>query len=200
MLFRSQARRDNVVVTVHLAQLCQNIPFIFLSSGEVFDGKTGWYSEMKGIFWHSCARCTVTTTLSRRAWAGSCSQAFVRLSAAQWIRRSGFNARIRASTFEVSVSSSSARDSPWTSQAGAHREAVFTTYCPISPAAPVMTARGAMVSHSLTRQLPVFNPVRLIGFLAEPSFSICVVLAVVPFVPDHLAVAFERHDVGRDPV
>ena len=41
----AQARRDNVVVTVHLAQLCQNIPFIFLSSGEVFDGKTGWYSE-----------------------------------------------------------------------------------------------------------------------------------------------------------
>ena len=41
----AQARRDNVVVTVRLAQLCQNIPFIFLSSGEVFDGKTGWYSE-----------------------------------------------------------------------------------------------------------------------------------------------------------
>ena len=41
---------------------------------------------------------------------------------------------------------------------------------------------------------------RLIGFLAEPFFSICVVLAVVPFIPDHLAIAFERHDVGRDPV
>jgi dTDP-4-dehydrorhamnose reductase len=40
-----QARRDNVEVTAHLAQLSQNIPFIFLSSGEVFDGKTGWYSE-----------------------------------------------------------------------------------------------------------------------------------------------------------
>ena len=40
-----QARRDNVEVTAHLAQLCQDIPFIFLSSGEVFDGKTGWYSE-----------------------------------------------------------------------------------------------------------------------------------------------------------
>ena len=43
-----QARRDNVEVTAHLAQLCQNIPFIFLSSGEVFDGKTGWYSETDG--------------------------------------------------------------------------------------------------------------------------------------------------------
>ena len=32
-------------VTAHLAQLSQNIPFIFLSSGEVFDGKIGWYSE-----------------------------------------------------------------------------------------------------------------------------------------------------------
>ena len=40
-----QARRDNVEVTVHLAQLSQNIPFIFLSSGEVFDGKIGWYRE-----------------------------------------------------------------------------------------------------------------------------------------------------------
>jgi dTDP-4-dehydrorhamnose reductase len=35
----------NVEVTAHLAQLSQDIPFIFLSSGEVFDGKTGWYSE-----------------------------------------------------------------------------------------------------------------------------------------------------------
>lgn len=40
-----QARRINVEVTAHLAQLTQGIPFIFLSSGEVFDGKTGWYSE-----------------------------------------------------------------------------------------------------------------------------------------------------------
>jgi dTDP-4-dehydrorhamnose reductase len=40
-----QARRINVEVTAHLAQLSQDIPFIFLSSGEVFDGRTGWYSE-----------------------------------------------------------------------------------------------------------------------------------------------------------
>ena len=40
-----QAHRDNVEVTAHLAQLSKDIPFIFLSSGEVFDGKTGWYSE-----------------------------------------------------------------------------------------------------------------------------------------------------------
>ena len=31
--------------TAHLAQLSQDIPFIFLSSGEVFDGRTGWYGE-----------------------------------------------------------------------------------------------------------------------------------------------------------
>lgn len=42
----AQARRINVEATTHLAQLSHNIPFIFLSSGEVFDGKTGWYSEM----------------------------------------------------------------------------------------------------------------------------------------------------------
>ena len=40
-----KARRINVEATAHLAQLSQDIPFIFLSSGEVFDGKTGWYSE-----------------------------------------------------------------------------------------------------------------------------------------------------------
>lgn len=40
-----RARRINVEATAHLAQLSQDIPFIFLSSGEVFDGKTGWYSE-----------------------------------------------------------------------------------------------------------------------------------------------------------
>ena len=40
-----RARRINVEATAHLAQLSQNIPFIFLSSGEVFDGKTGWYRE-----------------------------------------------------------------------------------------------------------------------------------------------------------
>ncbi len=40
-----KARRINVESTAYLAKLSQDIPFIFLSSGEVFDGKTGWYSE-----------------------------------------------------------------------------------------------------------------------------------------------------------
>lgn len=40
-----RARRENVAATATLAQLARNIPFIFLSSGEVFDGKTGWYRE-----------------------------------------------------------------------------------------------------------------------------------------------------------
>ncbi len=39
------ARRVNVEATAHLAQLCTEIPFLFLSSGEVFDGKRGWYQE-----------------------------------------------------------------------------------------------------------------------------------------------------------
>ena len=43
-----QAHRDNVEATAHLAQLSKDIPFIFLSSGEVFDGKTGWYGETDG--------------------------------------------------------------------------------------------------------------------------------------------------------
>jgi dTDP-4-dehydrorhamnose reductase len=39
------AHRINVEATAHLAQLSHDIPFIFLSSGEVFDGRAGWYGE-----------------------------------------------------------------------------------------------------------------------------------------------------------
>lgn len=39
------ARRINVEATAHLAHLSKNISFIFLSSGEVFDGRRGWYRE-----------------------------------------------------------------------------------------------------------------------------------------------------------
>ena len=39
------ARRINVEATAHLAQLSRDIPFMFLSSGEIFDGRTGWYRE-----------------------------------------------------------------------------------------------------------------------------------------------------------
>ena len=42
----ASARRINVEVTAHLAQLSQDIPLIFLSSGEVFNGRTGWYREI----------------------------------------------------------------------------------------------------------------------------------------------------------
>lgn len=41
----AQARRINVEATTHLAQLAHDIPFLFLSSGEVFDGTAGWYRE-----------------------------------------------------------------------------------------------------------------------------------------------------------
>jgi dTDP-4-dehydrorhamnose reductase len=40
-----RARHINVRVTAHLAELSQHIPFVFLSSGEVFDGRAGWYRE-----------------------------------------------------------------------------------------------------------------------------------------------------------
>lgn len=39
------ARRINAEATAHLAALSKDIPFIFLSSGEVFDGTGGWYRE-----------------------------------------------------------------------------------------------------------------------------------------------------------
>ena len=40
-----QARRINVEATAHLARCSEEIPFIFLSSGEVFDGQSEWYRE-----------------------------------------------------------------------------------------------------------------------------------------------------------
>ena len=39
------ARRINVEASAHLAQLSRDVPFIFLSSGEIFDGAAGWYDE-----------------------------------------------------------------------------------------------------------------------------------------------------------
>ena len=52
----------------------------------------------------------------------------------------------------------------------------------------------------LPRQLPVLDPVRLIGFGAEPALAIGFVVLVVALEPHHLAVAFERQDVRRDAV
>jgi len=40
-----RAKRINVGATATLSDLARNIRFIFLSSGEVFDGTTGWYCE-----------------------------------------------------------------------------------------------------------------------------------------------------------
>lgn len=40
-----KARLVNVTATAHLATLAKDVPFFFLSSGEVFDGKRGWYEE-----------------------------------------------------------------------------------------------------------------------------------------------------------
>jgi dTDP-4-dehydrorhamnose reductase len=40
-----QAQRINVEATAYLASCSKKIPFVFLSSGEVFDGQAGWYRE-----------------------------------------------------------------------------------------------------------------------------------------------------------
>lgn len=40
-----RARLVNVIATTRLASLAADIPFVFLSSGEVFDGQRGWYTE-----------------------------------------------------------------------------------------------------------------------------------------------------------
>ena len=50
----------------------------------------------------------------------------------------------------------------------------------MSPAAPVMRTSGAIRKDAfLARQLPIPDPVRLIGFLAQPPLPIRFVLAVV---------------------
>ena len=41
---------------------------------------------------------------------------------------------------------------------------------------------------------------RLISFFAEPALPIGFVFAVVAFVPDHFAIAFEGHNVRSDTV
>ncbi len=43
------ARRVNVEATVLLASLADKIPFLFLSSDQVFDGRQGWYVETDRI-------------------------------------------------------------------------------------------------------------------------------------------------------
>src|SRR5437773_9455796 len=71
----------------------------------------------------------------------------------------------------------------------------------MSPAAPVMRTSGAIRKDAfLARQFAVANAVWLIGFLAQSLLPVRFILAVVPFEPGDLAVAFERHNVGRDPV
>src|SRR5210317_1009267 len=52
----------------------------------------------------------------------------------------------------------------------------------------------------LPRQTAITNPVRLIGILAESSFAIFFVFRVIAFVPDHLGIAFESEDMGRNAI
>src|SRR6185436_13728967 len=52
----------------------------------------------------------------------------------------------------------------------------------------------------LPRQLPVLDPVRLIGRGAEAALPVGFVVLVVALEPDHLAVALEREDVRRDAI
>src|SRR5438128_12166082 len=61
----------------------------------------------------------------------------------------------------------------------------------VEPLSDARTPLGDFFNILLAGQLAVANTVWLIGFLAQPLLPICFVLAVVPFEPDHLAVAFE---------
>ena len=54
--------------------------------------------------------------------------------------------------------------------------------------------------NGLARQLPVLDPVRLVGRGAETGFPVRLVLGIVPVEPDHLALPLEGQDVGGDAV
>src|SRR5437764_15437954 len=53
---------------------------------------------------------------------------------------------------------------------------------------------------SLAVQLPVLDPVRLLGVDAQALLALGLVHLVVALAPDRLAVALERQDVRRDAV
>ncbi|HVV72341.1 MAG TPA: SDR family oxidoreductase [Verrucomicrobiae bacterium] len=45
----ARARKQNVEVTAHLAELASDIPFVFFSSDLVFDGRAGNYDELSAV-------------------------------------------------------------------------------------------------------------------------------------------------------
>src|SRR6185437_1945700 len=65
------ARRINVDATAYLARLSKDIPFIFLSSGEVFDGQAGWYHETDELVLqnprHTVVRIVLTAGTSQNS-------------------------------------------------------------------------------------------------------------------------------------
>src|SRR5438067_1793488 len=52
----------------------------------------------------------------------------------------------------------------------------------------------------LSRQPAIFDAMRLIGGRAEAAFLVSFVVLIVALEPDHLAVAFEREHMRRDPI
>src|SRR5574338_1428961 len=56
------------------------------------------------------------------------------------------------------------------------------------------------IQRSLPRQLPVLDPVRLVGFGAEAALAVGFVVLVVTLEPHDLTVAFEGEHVRRDAI
>ena len=67
------------------------------------------------------------------------------------------------------------------------------------PASPARLASPACPTR-LPRQLPILNPVRLVGIVAKPALLVGFVVLIVPLEPDNLAVALEREHVRGDAV
>ena len=63
-----------------------------------------------------------------------------------------------------------------------------------------MRIRQTIFIRLRTRQAAVFDPVRLVGVVAEAAFSVGLVLAVIAVEIFHMAVAFEGQDMRRDAI
>src|SRR5258707_4474897 len=101
------------------------------------------------------------------------------------------------------ISSADVRSRSTKSHSTANAALMSVTSAGTSPApASRMTAVSEVTSRppALSRQLPVLNPVRLVGVGAEATVAIGLVVLVVALEPDNGAVALEREHVRCDAI
>src|SRR6267154_577867 len=81
------------------------------------------------------------------------------------------------------------------SRGGRVRSSSNLRYC-----VALQSAIWSFPENILARELLVFDPVRDGRIHAQPALLVFLVILEIAFEPFHMAVAFERQDVGRDAV